>query len=236
MNLKNKAKITAFTLAATLLAAMTPASAIIITDTTPTWNNPVGGNAVVLNKANGNFTDVRWGNGSPQSGLGFDPATSPSIDEPVGPAFLVGTLRHYNNPIAGGAATSVDLSLKTTIQSANPAIETFSYRFLVDETPNVAPCAYPSTTPCADKISFTNLNTSAAFNFGGTNYTLALSGFSLNGGTTISTDFISQEGTTNSIGLYGRFQAATPVPEPATLALLGGVMLAAGMIRRRSSI
>jgi len=143
------------------LALASPAGAVVINSTSPTWLNMVGGSGQVLNQANGAFTDARWGTpaSGQKSGLGFDPANPPSQTIPVNTNFLLGTLQHYNNPtLAGTAASSVDLNLLTTVAGATPASQTFSFRFLIDETPNVRPCAYPSDTPCADKITFQNLD------------------------------------------------------------------------------
>lgn len=148
--------------------------------------------------------------------------------------FLLGILQHYNNPIQSGAAASaVQLNLLTNVQGAVPVNQTFAYNFLIDETTNSAPCAYPSTTPCADRITFQNLDTTSAFMVGGVAYTVALSGFSFDGGKTFTSSFISQEGSTNPAGLYAVITSPTTVPEPARMALLGLGLTALGIIRRR---
>ena len=151
-------------LAAVALSA--GANAIPIEATSVTWSNAVGGSGVAYNLSNGSFTDVRWGEslGDGQSGLGFDPANPPAIDYPANTPFLLGSLRHYNNPIGGGtASSSVDLALNTTVTGGTPTNQSFAFRFLIDETPNVAPCAYASVTPCADRITFQNLDRSPRF-------------------------------------------------------------------------
>src|SRR5689334_1157203 len=70
------------------------------------------------------------------------------------------------------------------------------FQFSVDETPNTAPCAYPSTTPCADKIFFQNggFDYTKSFTINNANYTLQLLGFKETqySGSTPVTYFISQ--------------------------------------------
>lgn len=229
-------------LASALFVASVAASAatVTITNTTPNWAMPVGG----TNHSegwNGSYYDVRWGSAGwfqPNSGLGFNPTNPPSGTYNTDTAFVLGQLRHYNNPInSGTAASSVDLHIDSTITGATPATQGFDFRFLIDETPNRTPCAYPSTpgNPCADRITFQNLDLTSSFLMGGIYYTIEMLGFG-SSASNMLTYFDSQEGGNNTTNLWARVTAVpSQVPEPATLALVGLALAGIGVQRKRAA-
>jgi hypothetical protein len=98
-----------------------------------------------------------------------------------------------------------------------------------NETPNDD---VPGGVPDVVTISSPFMNT--PFNYLGTDYIFSLLGFSQDGGNTIVTQFSTQEGQENIADLYGAISVAPPIPEPATMLLLGsGLIGLAGFARRR---
>jgi hypothetical protein len=233
-------------LAATAISGATAAQAdtITVNSTTPTWTYVGGTSTNLFTSGTGNseIWGVQWGQstGSGQSGLGFNPAQPPSYTATSGTLFDLGTLYHYNNPITGNTPSSITLTLATSVQNAQPASQGFAFGFTVDETPNSPPCQYQTNPPgpaCADKITFSNLDTTNAFTLGGKQYTMEIIGFSNDGGQTLTSSFISNEGGTNSAHLYAEFVAPhSAVPEPMSLALLGSGFAAVGMLKRKRKL
>jgi PEP-CTERM motif len=216
-----------------------PAQAVVtLNNSAAHFNSAVGG-------ANVNFSNldtlpgneiVRWGDPvTPglQSGLAFATAAPQVITANV--QFTLGNLAFSNFPVFGGTAISqVDLDITSSLDvdgtplSAGP----FLFTIGVDETPNVLPCTYPSTTPCSDRILISAGPQSSTFNLGGETLTLFIDGF-LDSGGNAQTSFIAQESMTTTATLVGRFAVAdNAVPEPATWAMMiGGFGLVGGSMR-----
>jgi hypothetical protein len=198
--------------------------AISLNQSSGSWSDTVGGSEIVYQTV-ANENQVRWGipfyggGISQKSGLGFT-GVGPSIFG-LGEIFQVGQLRHFNNVIAAGTATSA-VNLILNLNFDNPVeTQSFNLNFQIDETLNeLGSCAYFSVTPCADKISLSETSLSNQFSIAGIDYTLHLLGFSLTPGGTPINQFISQEEGTNQALLFAKVTAAEPepVPEPATVA------------------
>lgn len=215
------------------------ADAFTLSGSSGTWSNTIGGTNINIETV-GDENQVRWGSPaslSGQSGLGFSGVGEIALDPDE--VFQVGTLRHFNNPIfANSAASAVTFSV--ALDFGDPDIDaSFSFDLEIDETPNIAgTCAYFSTTPCADRISFVDPFASETFAIDNILYTLEIVGFSDSPGGEIVTSFISQEGGTNSASLFARVTtsllapgSASAIPEPATIA--GLVAIAGGFSLRR---
>jgi PEP-CTERM motif len=214
------------------------ANALTLAGSSGTWSNVVGGSGVEFQTV-GSENQVRWGTplGSGKSGLGFSGVGSSTFE--IGDVFQIGTLRHFNSPITFGTnASSADLDI--TLNFLAPAItQAFTFTFSIAETINQAPassCPFPSTIPCSDKISFPSALGSSSFSIDGVNYTLQLLGFSNTPGGSLVSEFISEEGGTNSAFLYGKITSMKPtaVPEPGSvMGILGFAALGAGSIWKR---
>ena len=215
---------------ATLAVGLAPApvqAQVVLDQTTGTWSLPVGGSGVNTPTVSGE-NQIRWGTpatASGQSGLGFK-GRGPDLNLPItiGTNFLIGDLRHFNNPInAGTQLTSAKLTIDTLFENTNPLNIDFVYTTSIDETPNSTPCAFPSApgNPCADKISISTLP-DQTFTFG--SQTLTMATFFLDGSGNPTTSLISQEGGTTTASLYARLTKPGQAPGdevPGPLPVLG---------------
>lgn len=209
-----------------------PAAAITLDSVSGTWSNLSGGTAVNFQTV-GSENQVRWGDdvGSGQNVLGFAGSAPPSFGVLLDQEFEVGTLR-YSNAATGIAppATGVDLTVALVLTNGGPVTPSFTFPFTIDETVNAAPCPFPSTTPCSDRITFSSAFAPQSFMLGGTSLTLELLGFKTQPGGQLVSNFIGQENTTSSAMLFGRITAA---PEPSSLLLLASGLAGLGVLTRR---
>jgi len=151
-----------------------------------------------------------------QSGFGFDGAENLVVTP--GEVFLLGEFTHYNRTIyLSNNFTQVDLTIG--LDFVDPAITTtLDYTVRLDETTNSAPCAYPGSTICPDKVDLSD--TIADQTFGpieGKYYKLQIVGFAPGtadtceyvAGETIN-EFITEEVQLNHACLFARMLVEEP--------------------------
>jgi len=200
-----------------------PVSQAIIIDSNGTWSNPTGTATV----SGVGTSTISWGNPTTsdgaQSSYNFsgnsNNINNASID---GSIFDLGMFTHNNYPIFNFNFTGADLDLSLDIFDGVDllASETFSFTFGHNETANSLPCDPLGSTICPDVVSIPLAITSDTVNIFGENYTLELLGFSSTGLGDVTTQFITEEGQSNSATLYGSLVKAS-VPEPSSYLLLG---------------
>jgi uncharacterized repeat protein (TIGR01451 family) len=149
-----------------------------------------------------------------QSGFGFTGANALTFDP--GEVFLLGEFTHYNRPIyASNAFEQVDLIVD--LDFITPTLSTsLTYTMWLTETPNTAPCPYPGSTPCTDKVVFLDTISDEEFEIDGIYYTLQIVGFVPGTSETCNVEddpingFITEESQENHACLFGRIMVAEP--------------------------
>ncbi|MBE9063631.1 THxN family PEP-CTERM protein [cf. Phormidesmis sp. LEGE 11477] len=216
---------------ASWFAASGIAGAVSLT-TSGTWSDidPTSG------ITGGGTNQISWGNPSnpsnSQSSYVFDGVSTMSNVADLTTSFLLGTFTHNNFPITGTSLDSATLNVNLGLDTLS---ETFAFGFNHNETNNATPCDPTGTTVCPDVVTFLNNSSSTqSILLDGVEYALAISGFSTDGGATLTSQFVTEEGQANNAQLFGQLTPATPIPTPAMLPGLVGMGIAA--IRKRQRV
>jgi len=218
-----------------LVSASANAFTFTLNQSSGTWSNVFDGydeweevNTVKFQTI-GNENQVRWGtpadSTSGQSGLGFTGAGGSTRQ--LGEPFLLGTLRHINNPIYGGTSAefvdltiNLDFTINPNSSQSEHLAKSFAFTLGLDETLNkisskplkprsaLQPwivgqnCKYPGITSCPDRIFPQSTIPQDSVNIDGTNYTLEWIGFSDERLRPVIIPGLTEEGQGNTADLY----------------------------------
>jgi hypothetical protein len=174
------------------------------------------------------------GSGTPANsftfnGVGSDGGAGFSADAEQ--SFDIGHFTYYNGSTYNyPQESSVDLGLALTLTSPIANTSTFSYNFGIDITPNTT----GNPVLDGDIVTITDGLTSTTFTVGDTIYTLALNGFSTDGGQTFTSQFLSPEETTANADIYATITTnLVSVPEPSTMGLVAMALACLTLLGRR---
>lgn len=216
--------------ASLLATSLTANAAFFEGSTSGVFVNPQGPSGMVTSGVGTNSfswgdpaTTHCWGCTSPSSltfhGLNF----AANVDD----TFALGVMKFYNGTIwAGTEATSVDFSLTFNFTSPNNFVESFTYDFALDNTPNTG-----DPNDDADSVKLTSLGPQQFYSYQGTDYYFELLGF--NG----QEEMVAKELKWAKVKLVGQFTSVpSEIPLPAAVWLFGSGLMGFMAFRRRAKM
>ncbi len=174
------------------------------------------------------------GSGTPPNSFTFNGVGSdggPGFTTASNTDFAIGSFSYFNGSTTNYPQTSsIDLGIALDLTSPTMKNSNFLYDFGIDLTPNTT----GNPVKDGDIVSIANGTTTTTFTANGVTYTLALAGFSTDGGKTFTSQFLSPEDSTANAEIYADITTSlVAVPEPASLALLASGLLGLVLVSRR---
>ena len=153
----------------------------------------------------------------------------------IGDPFLLGTFSYRNErTFLSSTVNGVDLSIALNLSTLDePELATYfgDFSFSITNTPNSS--GDPQLD--ADTVTITRNFSPGQFSYLGADYIFNVLGFSSDGGISSISDLITPEGGAFRAGLYGQISRVAPVPEPATMLLVGiGLVGIGGVVKFKS--
>lgn len=206
------------------------------------WSNPQG-TAANVNISNGDpLSTVAWGtsSGYGQSAWGYYGHSSTVDMADFESGFLIGAFFHLNRPIYNYDFTGATLGLTVTIDGNVFNLDPLDFTHY--ESPNGGTCdpaPAPGYPKCPDVVSIPSVAKMGQVTIDGMLYDVKILGF---GGSidTSTTQFITQEKKFNKTKLWASLtksqdQPNGEIPEPTSMLLLGGGLLALAALKKRAS-
>jgi hypothetical protein len=175
-----------------------------------TWGEPEIGQNVDAVYTGVGTNQFAWGDaGTFGTGANQLIFTGNPISSGINSLFKVGDLTYFNGTVAlGSQVESVPLDILLSLTIPTTFGEVFSFDFELVNTNNTG-----TPDENADYVYIIDNFGDRSFSFSGKEYTLELTGFSQDDGTTSVSQFRVREGETTTAAIFARITEAPPSPE-----------------------